>query len=87
VIGVPTRILPSSPISGRRLKKERNSKVVAARSYGAVAVREYLRLRPDIVVLDISMGDVRGIILPVGCEIQGVVPRSTFSPYTKTVIT
>lgn len=39
------------------LEKEKNYEVVAAISDGAVLVREYLLLRPDIVLLDISMGE------------------------------
>jgi DNA-binding NarL/FixJ family response regulator len=43
------------------LEKKKNYTVVAAISDGAVVVREYPRLRPDIVVLDISMGELSGI--------------------------
>ena len=43
------------------LSKQRNYKVVAAITEGATVVREYLRLRPDAIVLDISMGKVSGI--------------------------
>jgi DNA-binding NarL/FixJ family response regulator len=46
---------------GKMLEKEKNYKVVAAISDGTVVVREYLRLRPDVIILDISMGDLSGI--------------------------
>jgi len=45
----------------RMLSKQINYKVVAAIIDGTTVVREYLRLRPDAVVLDISMGKVSGI--------------------------
>jgi DNA-binding NarL/FixJ family response regulator len=43
------------------LEREADCKVVAAISDGATVVREYLRLRPNVVSLDISMGAVSGI--------------------------
>jgi DNA-binding NarL/FixJ family response regulator len=46
---------------GEMLGKEKSYKVVGAISDGRVVVREYLRLRPDIVILDISMAEVSGI--------------------------
>ncbi len=46
---------------GKMLEKEKKFKVVGAISDGTVVVREYLRLRPDVIILDISMGDVSGI--------------------------
>jgi DNA-binding NarL/FixJ family response regulator len=46
---------------GTMLEKEKNYKVVAAISDGAAVVREYLRLRPDVIILDISMGELSGI--------------------------
>ncbi len=46
---------------GKLLESEGKYHVVAAISDGRVVVREYQRLRPDIVILDISMGDVSGI--------------------------
>lgn len=46
---------------GKMLEKEGSYKVVGAVSDGRTVVREYLRLRPDVVILDISMGDVSGI--------------------------
>jgi DNA-binding NarL/FixJ family response regulator len=46
---------------GKMLEKEKDYKVVGAISDGTFVVREYLRLRPDVIILDISMGDVSGI--------------------------
>jgi DNA-binding NarL/FixJ family response regulator len=43
------------------LEKENDYKVVAVVSDGTIVVRECLRLRPDIIVLDISMGERNGI--------------------------
>ena len=43
------------------LEKEKSYKVVGIVSDGRAVVREYLRLRPDIVILDISLGDISGI--------------------------
>lgn len=46
---------------GKMLEKEKSYQVVGAISDGSVVVREYIRLRPDVIILDISMGDVSGI--------------------------
>jgi DNA-binding NarL/FixJ family response regulator len=46
---------------GKMLEKEKAYKVVGAISDGRTVVGEYLRLRPDVIILDISMGDVSGI--------------------------
>jgi DNA-binding NarL/FixJ family response regulator len=46
---------------GKMLSKQKNYKVVAAIIDGTTVVREYARLRPDAIVLDISMGEVSGI--------------------------
>jgi DNA-binding NarL/FixJ family response regulator len=43
------------------VEKEEDCKVVGAVSDGSIVVREYLRLRPDIILLDISMGERNGI--------------------------
>jgi len=58
---------------GKMLEKEKRYQVVAAISDGRVVVREYQRLRPDIIILDISMGDVSGIdvardLRDAGCQ-------------------
>jgi DNA-binding NarL/FixJ family response regulator len=41
----------------------KNYEIVAALKEGHVVVKECLRLKPDVVILDISMGDVSGIDL------------------------
>ena len=46
---------------GKMLEREKDYKVIGAISDGTTVVREYLRLRPDVIILDISMGDVSGI--------------------------
>ncbi len=43
------------------LEKEKSYHVVGAVSDGGAVVHEYLRLKPDIILLDISMADVSGI--------------------------
>jgi len=43
------------------LEEEKEYKVIAAVSDGATVVRECLRLRSDVIILDISMGDLSGI--------------------------
>ena len=45
----------------KMLEKEKDYKVVAVISDGAIVVREYLKLRPDVIALDISMGALSGI--------------------------
>jgi DNA-binding NarL/FixJ family response regulator len=46
---------------GKMLEKEKNYKVVAAISDGATVVPESLHLKPDVIILDISMGEISGI--------------------------
>jgi DNA-binding NarL/FixJ family response regulator len=43
------------------LERETSYQIVAVISDGSLVVREYLRLRPDVVLLDISMGGLSGI--------------------------
>jgi DNA-binding NarL/FixJ family response regulator len=42
---------------------EKDYDIVAALKDGQAVVRECLRLKPDVVVLDISMGDINGLDL------------------------
>ncbi len=58
---------------GKMLEKEKRYQVVASILDGRTVVREYQRLRPDIIILDISMGDVSGIdvardLRDAGCQ-------------------
>ncbi len=46
---------------GRLLERDKQYEVVAAVTDGAVVPYECSRLRPDVIVLDISMGEVSGI--------------------------
>jgi DNA-binding NarL/FixJ family response regulator len=43
------------------LKKQKNYKIVAAVSNGATVVSECLQLKPNVAILDISMGELSGI--------------------------
>lgn len=45
----------------KMLKKEESYVVIAKIIDGRAVFREYLRLRPDIIILDISMGETSGI--------------------------
>jgi DNA-binding NarL/FixJ family response regulator len=63
---------------GKVLEKEKSYKVVGAISDGKVVVREYLRLRPDIVILDISMGDVSGIDVARNLRDSGCLAKIIF---------
>lgn len=46
---------------GKMLEKDKRYQVVGAISDGASIVRQSLHLRPDIIILDISMGEMSGI--------------------------
>lgn len=46
---------------GRMLKKEKSYRVVAAIIDATAVIAEYLRLRPQVIILDISMGEMSGI--------------------------
>jgi len=43
------------------LQKETDCEVLASISDGAIVVQEYLRLKPDVILLDISMSEFNGI--------------------------
>jgi DNA-binding NarL/FixJ family response regulator len=63
---------------GKMLGKEKSYTVVGAVSNGTAVVREYLRLRPDIIILDISMGDVSGIDLARELRDSGCLAKIIF---------
>lgn len=63
---------------GKMLEKDKSYKIVGAILDGTVMVREYLRLRPDIVILDISMGDVSGIDVARDLRDSGCVAKIIF---------
>lgn len=57
----------------RMLEKEDEYEVVAAVKDGPGVLREYTQHRPDVIILDISMGDLSGIdvatyLRNIGCE-------------------
>jgi len=60
------------------LGKEKSYKVVGAFPDGRIVVREYLRLRPDIVILDISLGDVSGIDVARDLRDAGCIAKIIF---------
>jgi DNA-binding NarL/FixJ family response regulator len=58
---------------GKMLEKDTKYSVVGIVSDGRTVVREYMRLRPEVIILDISMGEVSGIdiaheLRDSGCE-------------------
>jgi DNA-binding NarL/FixJ family response regulator len=63
---------------GKMLEKEKGYKIVGAISDGTAVVREYLRLRPDIIIMDISMGDVSGIDLARELRDSGCLAKIIF---------
>ncbi|MGB8987410.1 MAG: response regulator transcription factor [Candidatus Sulfotelmatobacter sp.] len=63
---------------GKLLEKEKSYKIVGAISDGTAVVREYLRLRPDIIILDISMGEVSGIDLARDLRDSGCLAKIIF---------
>lgn len=60
------------------LEKEKGYEVVGAISDGEAVVREYLRLRPDVIILDISMGDRSGIEIAQELRDSGCRARIIF---------
>lgn len=60
------------------LEKEKNYEVVATMSEGILVVDECLRLRPDVVLLDISMGNVSGIDIARQLRDSGCSARIVF---------
>ena len=57
---------------------EKDYDVVAALKDGQAVVRECLRLKPDVVVLDISMGDVNGLDLVQELRDSGCYSKIVF---------
>jgi DNA-binding NarL/FixJ family response regulator len=62
----------------KMLEKQENFKVVAIVSDGEIVVPEYLRLRPDVILLDISMGDRNGIDVARELRDSGCVAKIIF---------
>jgi two-component system response regulator DegU len=63
---------------GKMLEKEKNYKILAAISDGASVVPESLRLRPDVIILDISMGEISGIDIARTLRDSGCGARIVF---------
>jgi DNA-binding NarL/FixJ family response regulator len=63
---------------GKLLKNENTYKVMASITDGNIVVREYLRLRPDVVILDISMGEMSGIDIARQLRDSGCSPKIIF---------
>jgi len=59
-------------------EREREFKVVAAISDGATVVRESLQLRPDIIILDISLGKINGIFIARQLRDSGCTAKIIF---------
>lgn len=58
---------------GKLLKKDKKYEVVGAVNDGQAVLREYSKLRPDVIILDISLGEMSGIdiarnLLDSGCR-------------------
>lgn len=59
-------------------EREREFQVVAAISDGATVVRESLQLRPDIIILDISLGKINGIFIARQLRDSGCTAKIIF---------
>ena len=60
------------------LEKEKHYQVVGAISDGATVVSECLQLRPNVIILDISMGKLNGIELARELRDSGCVTKIIF---------
>ena len=60
------------------LQKEKEYEVIAAVSDGALVVRESLQLRPAVIILDISLGELSGIDLARQLRDSGCSARIIF---------
>lgn len=56
----------------------KNYEIVAAVKDGLAVVKECLRLKPDVVILDISMGDVSGIDVARELRDSGCLSKVVF---------
>jgi DNA-binding NarL/FixJ family response regulator len=63
---------------GTMLEKEKDYEVVATISDGTVVVHECLRLRPDVVLLDISVGSLSGIDIARQLRDSGCIAKIVF---------
>jgi DNA-binding NarL/FixJ family response regulator len=63
---------------GKMLKKQNAYRVLASIIDGNTVVREYLRLRPDVLILDISLGELSGIDLARQLRDSGCLAKIIF---------
>jgi DNA-binding NarL/FixJ family response regulator len=63
---------------GKMLEKETDYTVVAAITDGALVIREYRRLRPDVIILDISLGGISGIDIARELRASGCTAKIVF---------
>jgi two-component system response regulator DegU len=63
---------------GRMLEKDRDCQVVGAISDGRAILRESLDLRPDVIILDISLGELNGIEVAKQLREAGCVAKIIF---------
>lgn len=63
---------------GRMLEKDQNCQIVGAISDGRMIVRESLELRPDVIILDISLGELNGIEVAKQLREAGCVAKIIF---------
>jgi two-component system response regulator DegU len=63
---------------GKMLEKEKQYQVVASISDGATVIRNSLRLKPNVIILDISMGEVSGIDIARQLRDSGCTAKIVF---------
>src|SRR5450631_1651549 len=63
---------------GKMLKKENAYRVLASIVDGNTVLREYLRLRPDVLILDISLGELSGIDIARQLQDSGCLAKIIF---------
>jgi len=62
----------------RLLERDKQYEVVSAVTDGSDVLREYSRLRPDVIVLDISMGELSGIDVARKLRDSGCLSKIVF---------
>lgn len=62
----------------KMLAKERDCQVIGAISDGTVLIKECLELRPNVIILDISMGELNGIDIARQLRDLGSIAKVVF---------
>jgi DNA-binding NarL/FixJ family response regulator len=62
----------------KMLEKDKSYAVIGAICDGTTVVREYRQLRPDVIILDISMGETSGIDVARQLRDSGCVAKIIF---------